>query len=363
MRDRANIQTTLINLRISYIRLLAASHRVAAHLPSCLLAVVLLASCRKDLCYDYDAHSAGVKVNVVAEWELEWERPYDLKWPESWPVHWPYKYDDFRPKAAEGIRAIVYPEAGSHSEGNLPREGGRFYMPEGTHDLMFYNNDTEYIVFSDITHLASASATTRTVTRSSLPVLHSGERTVNQPDQLYGSFRKGYTARLTLETVNLPVQMRPLTYTYYIRYRFEAGLQYVALARGALAGMAESVYLMDGHTGDNAATVLFDASLTDWGIEARMNAFGVPNHSADYYTRADGSSARYTLNLEVRLKNGKMLNYNFDVTDQLNAQPRGGVIQVTGVEVSDEDGKEGSGGFDVSVDGWGEWVDIPLPLK
>lgn len=353
--------------RMPHTRLFAALCRDHAGtscllLPLCLWAVLALASCRKDLCYDHDAHSYSVKVNVVADWELEWERAYDYTWPDLWPGHWPYAYDEFRPLPAEGIRSIVYTESGDRSEGNLPQQGGRLYMPEGTHDLMFYNNDTEYIVFSDIAHLASATATTRTVTRSGLPALHSDERTVNQPDQLYGSFHEDYTARPTLEMTDLPVLMRPLTYTYYIRYRFAAGLQYVALARGALAGMAESVYLMDGHTGDDAATVLFDASLTDWGAEAKIQAFGVPNYPGDHYTRADGSPARYTLNLEVRLKNGKMLNYNFDVTGQLNAQPRGGVIIVTGIEVSDEDGAEGSGGFDVSVDGWGEWVDIPLPI-
>ena len=50
------------------------------------------------------------------------------------------------------------------------------------------------------------------------------------------------------------------------------------------------------------------------------------------------------------------------MTDQVNAQPRGGVITVDGIEVDDEDGMAGSGGFDVTVDGWGDYMDIPLPL-
>lgn len=94
-----------------------------------------------------------------------------------------------------------------------------------------------------------------------------------------------------------------------------------------------------------------------------MYCFGVPNYPGDHYTRADGTPAYYTLNLEVLLNNGKLLSYEFDVTDQVNAQPRGGVITVEGIEVSDEDGMEGSGGFDVTVDGWGDYVDIPLPLE
>ena len=102
--------------------------------------------------------------------------------------------------------------------------------------------------------------------------------------------------------------------------------------------------------------------LTDWGVETQMQSFGVPNYPGDHYTRADGSSAHYLLNLEVRLQNGKILSYEFDVTDQVNGQPRGGVISVDGIVVSDEDGTEGSGGFDVDVDGWGDQIDIPLPI-
>ena len=59
-------------------------------------------------------------------------------------------------------------------------------MPEGTHELLFYNNDTEYIVFDGVAASESATATTRGVTRSSFHELHAGERTVNQPDMLYG---------------------------------------------------------------------------------------------------------------------------------------------------------------------------------
>ena len=38
-----------------------------------------------------------------------------------------------------------------------------------------------------------------------------------------------------------------------------------------------------------------------------------------------------------------------DITEQVKAQPRGGVIVITGLEVSDEDGESGGSGFDVEV--------------
>ena len=82
-------------------------------------------------------------------------------------------------------------------------------MPEGTHELLFYNNDTEYIVFDGVAASESATATTRGVTRSSFHELHAGERTVNQPDMLYGAYMEEYTAEKTLAPTELPVTLRP----------------------------------------------------------------------------------------------------------------------------------------------------------
>lgn len=94
------------------------------------------------------------------------------------------------------------------------------------------------------------------------------------------------------------------------------------MARGALAGMAESVFLKDGHTGDETATILFDCSKEAYGVETLVKTFGVPNYPGDHYTRSDGSDA-ILLNAEVRLHNGKFKTFEFDVTDQLLGQPRG----------------------------------------
>ena len=62
------------------------------------------------------------------------------------------------------------------------------------------------------------------------------------------------------------------------------------------------------------------------------------------------------------MKNGKIKSFDFDVTDQVEVQPQGGVIVVSGIEISDEEGESGGSGFDVDIDDWGEYEDIELPL-
>ncbi len=213
-----------------------------------------------------------------------------------------------------------------------------------------------YIVFDDLNSYVSARATTRTRTRSTYLgnsyMDSQNENTVNPPDMLYGNYMESYVAKRTQKPDVLPVTMHPLVFTYLIRYEFGNGLKYVALARGALAGMAESVYLNSGHTSEEEATVLFDCTLEDFGPQALVHSFGVPDFPNEHYTRAE--------NLEVRLKNGKMKSFDFDVTEQVKAQPQCGIIVIKDIEIPDEEGMEGGSGFD--VDDRGEYEDIELPL-
>ncbi len=333
-------------------------HRISSPAVWAMLAALpVLAGCRKDLCYDHDEHGYAVRTYVAADWEILWHRAYEIDWESRWPAHW-LPYESLHPEVPDGIRAIVYKEDGGRSEYNLPPEGGRLYMPEGTHDLLFYNNDTEYIVFNDLPSAATATASTRTRTRGGFKELHGEERTITPPDMLFGAFVEKYEAKKSFTDTELPVIMRPLTYTYLVRYEFAAGQQYVALARGAIAGMAESVYLQDGHTGSKAATLLYDCTMEDFGAMALVQSFGVPDHPGDFYepTRAPRT---YSMNLEVRLGNGKIKTFEFDITEQMERQPRGGVIVVKDIVITPEDA--GGGGFEVNVDGWGEYQDVELP--
>ncbi len=96
-----------------------------------------------------------------------------------------------------------------------------------------------------------------------------------------------------------------------------------------------------------------------------VHSFGVPSFAGHHYTGStpEGTtdpSLRFTLNLEVLLKNGKLQSFEFDITDQMRNQPRGGVITVDGIYVIDEDSQVDSG-FEVDVDDWGEYEDIQLP--
>lgn len=337
------------------------------------LAIPTLSSCEhKDLCFDHDVHAPKYDFRVVATYEQEWEiNNSDNKvWnsEDEWPERFGMTYNELRPDVPKGLRMHVFSESGVSDMINMPALGDVVGLRPGNHQLLFYNNDTEYILFDDMYSYASAKATTRTRTRSTYmgnPFKGNASRsepTVNMPDMLYGNYNEKYTSQRTTEEVVMPVTMHPLVFKYVVRYEFSKGLEYVGLVRGALSGMAAAVYMHSGQTSKEAATLLYDCTLEPWGAQAIVRTFGVPDWPNALYQPTRGQRS-YALNLEVRLKNGLIKNFDFDVTDQIEKQPQGGVIIVKGLEISDKDGWQGGSGFDVKIDGWGEFKDIVIPLK
>lgn len=339
-------------------------------LSGCLL-LALTACDNKDLCFNHFEHASRYATNVSITYERNWEQPYEnnTDWQNQWnSLGLGFPYDDLRPGIPEGIRLTSYNEDGVRTDNNIKPLGEEVYISPGINSLLFYNNDTEYIVFNDMESYSQASATTRSRSRSTYmgnPLYkaaegESGEEvTVSAPDVLYGHYIDAYLQNRVMEPQQLGVSMHPLVFTYLVCYKFEHGYNYVALARGALSGMAGSVYLSNGRTSKDAVTVLYDCTLESWGIMADVHSFGIPDFPNPAYTR---TGQTFALNLEVRLLNGKILNFNFDVTEQVAKQPHGGVITVDGINISDEDGKPGGSAFDVTVDGWGEFQDVPIDI-
>ena len=327
-------------------------------------AATLLTSCtHKELCYDHRTHAHRYHVNIIADYRYDWEECYGgPDWKKIWPENY-LAYDELRPGTPTGIRVVNYRSEEEYNLHNISHEGGIVELYEGHNDILFYNNDTEYIIFSRTSDDATTRATTRTRTRATYlgnRYANEGEPTVSAPDMLYANFIEGYFAEKLPEPADIEVTLQPLVFTYKIRYEFKAGLQYASMVRGALSGMAESVKMNTGDTSEEAVTILFDAEITDYGARALVNSFGAPGYPhANYPTKA---GHRHALNLEVLLKNGKTIQFSFDVTDQVSAQPHGGVIVVDGIEIAEDVGTQGTGAFDVTVDDWGEYEDIELPM-
>ena len=331
--------------------------------------IAFSAACEhKDLCWDHMGHASRFHIFIKPSYDQDWQyanSPQTPDWSTQWNPDFGFPYDSLRPEIPAGVRVLTSNLDSKVSDlHNISADGGRVYFSGPRNSLLLYNNDTEYIIFNDLSTQTAATATTRTRTRSTYVgnqySSEERENTVAPPDMLYARYLDKYEVEEKVVPDTIPVELKPLVYTYFIRYEVVYGMEYLGLARGALSGMAGSVYLHNGHTTEQVVTLIYDCNVVEnFGAQAFVQSFGVPNYPNDAYTRADQN---YALNLEVRLRNGEMMNFDFDVTDQVKLQPHGGVIEVTGIEIPDSIGLKGGSGFDIFIEGWGEYVDVDLPL-
>ncbi len=330
------------------------------------LAAFLTSCTHKELCYMHREHAHRYHINIIADYRYDWEECYGgTDWKNNWPEHY-LNYDDLRPTKPGGLRVVNYNIVDGYNIHNLSADGGVVNLYEGANNILFYNNDTEYILFSREMdgNFATTRATTRTKTRSTYlgsEYAIEGEETMTPPDMLYANFIEGHTPDKVEEPTPIQITLQPLVFTYKVRYEFESGLKFAAMARGALSGMAQSVTMDTGETSKESATLIYDCEMTDYGARALVTTFGIPDFpNVNYPTRTE--NRKHALNLEILMRNGKMISFDFDVTDQVLAQPHGGVIVVKGIKIDESVGTSGSGAFDVEVNDWGEYEDIELPM-
>lgn len=344
------------------------------HWMMALLCCMALMACEhKELCLDHQPHTPRVEYLLALSYDIEWE--YNLEshidWEQYWDESFGVSYDDIRPDEPEGVRLHVYDEDKQTEIMRNMDPGGAtvHFNEEGHYSVLMHNNDTEYIVYQGMESFTTAYATTRGVNRTtyrgnSLMTRSEDEEevTVNPPDMLFGAYIDSIYVEKSIHPDTLTVTLHPLTFTYLIRYEVEQGSEYMALARGAMAGMARGVNLGTGRTSADEATLMYDAQVTDFGAQALVKSFGVPDYPNPNYSRGPH---QYGLNLEVKLTDGSLRQFEFDVTSQVEKQPHGGVIVVSGIKIEKPEqggGEGGGGGFDIGVEGWGDVVDIPLPL-
>jgi hypothetical protein len=317
--------------------------------------IVIASSCEhKDLCYNHDEHSAHCSLVVSAKYDLSVEADYLGRTDES-----------LYPSEPEGLRVLVYSENAEPSVNNLPTHGGKVNLTEGQHSLLFYNNDTEYIVFDDITSSVTARATTRSRSRASYngnSLVSRDEKTVNPPDMLFGAYRDNYRSVMSMTNDSIQVTMHPLVYSYIVYFNVASGISSIAYARAALAGMAGSVYINSGVTSDEEVTVLFDCDVntTQNRVESIFKSFGVPGYPASGYARGQHI---YAIELELRLVNGDTIVFDYDVTDQVENMPHGGVITINNIIVPRVEPSGSAAPFEVDVSDWSDFQEIPITIK
>lgn len=322
--------------------------------------------------------SLWYRTMIDATYDREWFVPVTPRY--NWTEHWPDSIG-IDPQALEfplpaGLRVVTFTSDGKADHHNLDTHGGEVRMTGETTGLLFYNNDTEYILYKNTDSFTEATATTRrrNVTfYSGNPRIGSdtvSEPVMSQPDMLYRRSLKEQAVDSALrigesspeDIHNIPVTLVPAVYVYVIHFGFDKGLNYVLNASAALSGVSAGVNLSTGNTLDNACTLIFDCEKTADGITGTVMSFGAPEYQPEN-PELYHPDRRYGITLRVVLTNSRIISFTADITGQMAAQPSGGIVMVGGLEIDEEDSKPtGGGSFDVTVDPWGAPNDYEINL-
>lgn len=369
-----------------------------------LLLTSIITGCqRKDL---YLAQRGMLSIDVSV-----YDIQLALLWGVDWQAKWQYQWDESLYGAIgytepTGVRANVYAineafQRIKYTTRNFSQSGGQVSLTTNqTYDMVFYNNDTEYILFStdDSTYYY---ATTRGNTKASYTRSYAN---YNQPDQLFGTYLhdlyvtddpEAYETETApdgslIYVLDVDASLTPYTYIYLYQVMLlnnedDAGKRINGAEGVTISGLAGGVDLFTRTTdsthivsitqddikplqenrdltlpnGTNVEADIFAARIMTWGLPGinPMEHTRTPILTKDSVHMAVG----------LKLRNGTVYPLQQNITEQMQQHPTGGVITliIDAAEIPDsiigEKPKPG-GGFDASVDNWENEIEADIVI-
>lgn len=371
-----------------------------------LLLTSLITGCyRKPL---YLAQRGTLDINVSVYdiqlemlWGIDWKTEWQYLWDES--LYGPIGYTE-----PAGVRANVYAlneerQRTKYTTRNFDNDGGRVSLTtKQTYDIVFHNNDTEYILYAtdDSTYYY---ATTRGSTKTSYTRSYAN---YNQPDQLFGAFLQDlyvsddpdeYTTETDADgnliyVFEVSADLTPYTFIYLYQVMLinnwdEKG-QRIEGAEGITAnGLSGGVDLFTRVTDSTRIVAITQDDIKPMQEErelrlpdgtetvgdifaARMMTWGLPGIDPLEHAKTRQSSepkdSTY-VGIGLRLRNGTVYPIQRNVTEQMKQRPAGGVITIVidAAEIPDSiiGGKpKPGGGFDASVDNWENEIEADITI-
>lgn len=340
--------------------------------PIILLWVFLLAGCdRNDLCYTHPHENLYVEVM----WDLLSEQ-----WQHTLP---------------EGVRISLYAadaadaadangqQGGTWNNYTYYRDtyGGRILANDGTYELLVFNSDTEMLQFRNMENIHTAEVylenrtrkpyTTRSVSDrhvyypegSQANAATQGEELIGETDSFFAMHRSCEVVRTDnarqADTVYAHPANRVLMVTLKVKVK---GLKGAGSCRASLSGIAKGVALDDGKCITETGTVIFDMDKQDETFLSRtIHIFGI-NKSPD--GTPEEQQIQHIVQLEFMMKDNTVAKYECNVTDQIDfdaIEPEVVIpLLIEEIELPDVDPGGSGGGFDGSIDGWGDEITIVL---
>lgn len=338
--------------------------------------------------HDPVLHASGkVEVHPEIEQKVNIDMMWDVDWDTQWQVDW-----DTETKGEIGYTEpetyhINYFRAGGSREplGERDMASGsiRVDLGYGDYDLLFYNNDYQYIRIDEAPDWSYAIARTEKNTYAELPDSLNGKLEVRQmPEQLFSMFSTDvkvsdrledyeYIPEENIYLLRLNSELLPRVFIYLLQVDLKNNNGRVdGCGSTTINGLAPSVDLLTTVNGSEAIAHQFGSFYQEKEqadgeklclIGGRLTTFGLPGispweeHNKDAASRsASRADVRNTCYLMLRYSNGGYRCIAIDITGQMKTQPVGGIINITLDVDKYEEPKPGTGGFNPGVGEWEE---------
>ena len=370
-----------------------------------MLFITVLTGCERKPLYLAQRGTLSVDVSVYdiqleLLWGIDWRTEWQYLWDES--LHGPIGYTE-----PSGVRTNVYclnedNQRSRYTTRNMPKNGGRVNLTtEQTYDMIFFNNDTEYILFSTDDENTYYNATTRANMKSAYTRSYDH---YNQPDQLLGTYiqdlyvsddPEDYTLQYDKEGIpyflyKVTASLTPYTFIYLYQIMLinntdSEGKRINGCEGISIDGMSSGVDLFTRITDSlnlvtltqedikplqtNRALRLPDGTETTGDIcAARVMTWGLPGidplEKVLARTNVEPKDS-IQVGLGLTLRNGSVYSIQRNITEQIKRRPAGGIITlvVDAAEIPDSvinNKPQSGGGFDASVDNWENEIEADI---
>ena len=390
-------------------------NRVRRHIAPMLFVALLLASLitgcqRKPL---YLVQHGNVSI-ATAEFDLRLEMLWGMDWQTQWQYPWDEaKYGPIGYTEPTRVHVIAYQLDDAmerfswHYDRRISSKGGRVQLTtKEYYDMLLYNCDTEWILFTDLggSDYSTFNVTTRTNSRAQYTRNYVG---YNQPDQLFGTLiddiyisddpddyvlERNEDGSVTY-VCKMEASLQPYTFIYLYQVilknnRTDKDEPIVTSATGLTAnGLASGADLFTRRTHssvvsltqDNVTPIVKDYNVTlPDGTDtiadilgARIQTWGLPSIvPLEEVTRGGVVEVADSafVGVGLRLHNGYTYVLQKNVTEQMAEHPAGGVITLV-LDVTKEIPDSiinrptvGGGGFDVTVNQWDNGINADITI-
>lgn len=294
----------------------------------------------------------------------------------------------------DGMTAIFYPTDGGQAVRFLTNTvtGDKVRLKKGIYNVVIFNQaatDFSYFTIEGQDQYNTVRVVMKPV-QSDWYKPTGEERLINEPEPFATATLEGLEVTETMikashnEGKVFPLTCQPERMVFKTRMSFQIkGLHNVRSARGSLKGMADTYWIAKGETGSSVATQLltftektFNAnSVTDGVLSSTFYTFGTPG-----ITTKASDETEDLLTLSILLVDNKtVVTKQYHVAERLNVDSEKKEVEVSfgdGGNPDEEttpedipielpnvkpDNSGGEGGFDASVDNWGDETDIVIP--